>query len=187
MQIYVLSLKNSKYYVGKSEDVQKRINEHWDGYGSSWTKYYKPLDVINVYDMISETQEDSVTIDLMKKHGIDNVRGGSFVKFELPDYQVKTLEDIINSSNDSCFKCGNKGHFAKNCIFDLTQISEEVNKIHSKVSSNKKKVHHIFCVRCKRNSHTLEYCYASYDAYGNLISDSEDDDYSDDDSDDDYY
>ena len=39
--IYILKLQFGRYYVGKSDNVQKRYNEHCVGYGSAWTKQFK--------------------------------------------------------------------------------------------------------------------------------------------------
>ena len=44
--IYILKLKNSKYYVGKTQNIEKRYEQHVNGTGSAWTKKYKPLSII---------------------------------------------------------------------------------------------------------------------------------------------
>ena len=42
-QVYVLKLENNKYYVGKSNDKEKRIKRHINGNGCTWTKKYNPI------------------------------------------------------------------------------------------------------------------------------------------------
>lgn len=36
--IYVLKLENDKYYVGKTNNPDLRITNHFDANGSQWTK-----------------------------------------------------------------------------------------------------------------------------------------------------
>ena len=36
--IYILRLEDNKYYVGKTNNIKKRIKQHKESYGSSWTK-----------------------------------------------------------------------------------------------------------------------------------------------------
>ena len=45
MNIYILKLKGGRYYIGKSDNVIKRYEQHVNGYGSAWTKKYKPLGI----------------------------------------------------------------------------------------------------------------------------------------------
>ena len=38
MNIYILKLEGARYYIGKSDNVIKRYEQHVNGYGSAWTK-----------------------------------------------------------------------------------------------------------------------------------------------------
>ena len=38
VSIYVLKLKEGKYYIGKTNNEKKRIEEHIKSNGSEWTK-----------------------------------------------------------------------------------------------------------------------------------------------------
>ena len=49
VNIYVLKLKSGKYYVGKTNNVNVRLNDHIRSKGSTWTKKYKPIIVPNNY------------------------------------------------------------------------------------------------------------------------------------------
>ena len=40
VSIYVLKLKNNKYYVGKTTSL-RRLKDHFSEGGSAWTKKYK--------------------------------------------------------------------------------------------------------------------------------------------------
>jgi hypothetical protein len=44
--VYVLRLEEGKYYVGWTGDIRRRIEEHFDGRGASWTRLYPPLEVL---------------------------------------------------------------------------------------------------------------------------------------------
>ena len=113
--IYVLKLKEDKYYVGKTNDPLFRIENHMKENGSEWTKLYKPLKLIELKANCDDYDEDKTTIKYMNKYGINNVRGGSFVSIKLKKSSIETLRLMMNSANDRCFKCGKDGHFYNQC------------------------------------------------------------------------
>jgi len=54
--IYILSLQNGKYYVGKTSNPSFRLDQHFNLEGSNWTKKYKPIKVIDIiYDAVKGT------------------------------------------------------------------------------------------------------------------------------------
>jgi len=113
--LYVLELTNGKYYVGKTSDVIKRFEQHKTGSGSAWTKLHRPLRILESRPLTSIHDETNVTKDLMKKHGIDNVRGGAYTAVDMPDEQEDMIRHELRSSSDACYKCGKSGHFANRC------------------------------------------------------------------------
>jgi len=113
--IYVLRLQGGKYYVGKSDNVAKRYQQHLAGSGSAWTKLHRPVSLVKTIENVSPFQEDAITKEYMAKYGTDNVRGGSYVQVDLDDFQKETLNREKWGAKDLCKQCGRSGHFVKDC------------------------------------------------------------------------
>jgi predicted GIY-YIG superfamily endonuclease len=113
--IYILKLQGERYYVGKSENVMKRYQEHLNGSGSAWTRKYKPISVEKTIENVSPFDEDKYTKETMAKYGIENVRGGSYTAIELSAEDEDILRRELRSAKDCCLKCGKEGHFANKC------------------------------------------------------------------------
>lgn len=113
--IYVLRLQDYKYYVGKTFNPNFRLETHFTNGGSSWTKKYKPIEIIELNPNCDEFDEDKLTLKYMKIYGIDHVRGGSFCSITLSDENYKTIKQMISGSSDHCYTCDEKGHFANEC------------------------------------------------------------------------
>ena len=115
MFIYVLRLENRKFYVGRSENVVQRYQEHHDGCGSAWTRAHKPLTLLKTMPCHSGFEEDMVTKQYMAKHGIENVRGGSYVAAQLSAAEKEILTRELRMAQNACLRCGRHGHFATAC------------------------------------------------------------------------
>lgn len=79
--IYKLNLENNKKYIGKTTNINRRMNQHFGGNGSKVTKKFSPkdgeiVDVCNGY--FSDKLEQKHTNKYIKKHGYKNVRGGKY-------------------------------------------------------------------------------------------------------------
>ena len=48
--IYILSLEKGKYYVGKTGNIPRRLNDHFKGRGGAWTKMFKPIKVVDILE-----------------------------------------------------------------------------------------------------------------------------------------
>lgn len=147
--IYILELEQGKYYIGKTNNPNIRILDHFENDGSAWTRLYKPIRILSIIENCDDYDEDKYTKIYMDKYGIDNVRGGSFVTIKLDQSTIKHLKLSSMATNDKCFNCGKSGHFVKYC-------------------PDKQKFQN--CSRCGRNNHTMEKCYAKKHINGNLIN-----------------
>ena len=114
--IYILLLELNKYYIGKTNNPDIRLDSHFNSNGSEWTKIYKPIKVYELISNCDSYDEDKYTLKYMEKEGINNVRGGSFSQIELSVEQIKLISQMIKGATDKCFNCGESGHFIKDCI-----------------------------------------------------------------------
>ena len=81
--VYTLELRDGKWYVGHSKDLDYRIACHFDGEGAKWTKQHKPIRVVDVQP--GDTMiEQLTTIAMMVQHGWQNVRGGPWCMVDMP-------------------------------------------------------------------------------------------------------
>lgn len=144
--VYILKLLNDKYYIGKSDNPEIRIENHMALNGSSWTKLYKPINVIEIIPNCDDYDEDKYTLKYMEKYGVENVRGGSFCEVNLSKENITTINKMLNGSNNRCYKCNKSGHFIKEC---------PLNKL--------------YCDRCKRSNHNTDECYATTYINGDKI------------------
>ena len=65
--IYILSLIENKYYIGYTDNIKKRIQEHIDGKGSSFTIKYRPTSLVKVHENVSPLKVDKYVIKYMQK------------------------------------------------------------------------------------------------------------------------
>ena len=124
--IYVLQLEGGKWYVGKTDNPGMRLEDHKQGHGSQWTRKYNPVKVKKIVPDCDEYDEDKYTLKYMKKHGMENVRGGSFCQMNLDAESKKTIARMNKGAGDECYKCGEGGHFANQCHYkqQKTRISK---------------------------------------------------------------
>ena len=181
--LYVLELEHGKYYVGTTNrPLNDRILEHFNEYGSEWTRIHYPIKVIETKYNVDKYDEDKYTKLYMDKYGIDNVRGGSYVSVHLPEYQKKALEKELKTSNDKCFKCNKTGHYANDCKINLNNdiqvindYSANIQQVHTLDLVNDKPINKVSiinknqCYRCGRQGHWAKNCYAKTDVNGKHI------------------
>lgn len=93
--LYVLKLEQNKYYVGiTTKSAEDRFQEHVNNIRSAaWVRRFKPLKIIDQRALAEITEEKAknyeteVTLEYMRKYGINNVRGGDYA--EQDDYVIE--------------------------------------------------------------------------------------------------
>jgi predicted GIY-YIG superfamily endonuclease len=108
--IYVLKLIDDRYYVGRTSNILRRIEQHFTIGGSIYTKAYKPLKVIEVNEELTPDDERIKTIEIMEKYGWKKVRGAYWcsLKIKKPNFKKKQKTKIqpylITDENDEAIK-----------------------------------------------------------------------------------
>jgi predicted GIY-YIG superfamily endonuclease len=88
-KIYSLQLLNNKYYIGIISNLDRRIREYFDGYGSQWIKLNNPIKINNLeYNPIFDDDKYiKMYIDKYK-----NKKYNSFIKINLNNIQKITIK-----------------------------------------------------------------------------------------------
>lgn len=148
--IYVLALADGCYYVGRTSNWDRRLAEHESGEGSTWTRIHPLQEVVETFEG-DALDEDKTVKKYMLSVGIDKVRGGSYSSIKLSGDQLRSLELEFRGASDGCFRCGKRGHFAKDCqsYYNLEGMS--------------------ICRRCDRLGHKAADCYAKTHKNGHVF------------------
>lgn len=73
--VYVLELEDERYYVGRTSNFFQRIEDHFNGNGSIYTKKYKPIKIKEVIEETNLYIERDKKIEYMNLYGYEKVRG----------------------------------------------------------------------------------------------------------------
>ena len=162
MNLYILKLKNGKYYIGTTnKDISDRLQEHIDGNGSSWTRKHKVLKLDKALPDCDRYDEDKWTKKYMNKYGIENVRGGSYCQLNLDHNSIETLSREISHANNKCLYCNivkvNMNHKRSEC---------NINDCKTCLTKNL----YSFAIDHISNCNNKDNCYICYDNYfGHLV------------------
>jgi predicted GIY-YIG superfamily endonuclease len=193
--IYILRLEGGHYYVGKSDNVMLRYQQHLNGSGSgaAWTTRHPPVSLIKTIENASPFDEDKTVKEYMATYGIDKVRGGSYVTEVLTEAQRSVLQQEIWGSQGKCTRCGSTGHWIATCHVRLPSSSVSMPPVRippvvrmpagrfqafrgfgHRLGSSLSKVGR--CFRCGRTGHYVDSCYASTDTRGYELDDEDEED-----------
>jgi predicted GIY-YIG superfamily endonuclease len=118
--IYVLKAASGLYYVGKSNDIRARIQEHQRGFGAVCLAGESVHEVSGLLTSGStadlESWERNETLQRMLTHGIDHVRGWMFTATVLSDEDRSDAFRQICEKFDLCRRCGRESHFSGQCF-----------------------------------------------------------------------
>lgn len=153
VHIYVLECEHGKIYVGKTSQPVQRIATHFGKAGSEWTKLYPPIAVIEQFEG-DDFDEDKTVKKYMSKHGIQNVRGGSYSQIRLDKVAVTLLQKEMWGASDRCFKCGSPGHFVRDCPQKYKKEDDIKKGFYFIPSENR------HCHRCGKRGHLKHECFS---------------------------
>ena len=101
ISIYILRLEGGHYYVGKTNNVMQRYQEHLNGSGSAWTTRYPPVSLVKTIENAGPFDEDKTVKEFMSAYGIDKVRGGSYVMETLTEaHEVAVSDGDLDADTD---------------------------------------------------------------------------------------
>ena len=168
--VYVLELRNGKFYVGRTREgnVKTRIDAHRAGNGAAWTRKHGVRDFVEVQKHAEPLDEDKTVLRYMEEHGVHNVRGGSWSNVTLSmEQHVAALRQLRNAS-DACLACGKYGHFVQHCdtvmCFRCGRAGHDVASCYAKTHACSGALDG--CYRCGRPEHWAWRCNRSKDVFG---------------------
>jgi predicted GIY-YIG superfamily endonuclease len=137
--IYVLKLVDDRYYIGRSQNIVQRIEDHFSGNGSVYTKKYKPLNVVEIVEEKTNDDERNKTIEYIGKYTWEKVRGYAWCKVE-----YKTPFNIINATKKepSVYDKIDENIRKLYCLDnkDIIEIGKELNLTPGSIAYNLKKM-----------------------------------------------
>ena len=82
--VYILHLEGDHYYVGYTtqRSFPWRMQAHFNGEGSTWTRLHKPLKVLETMPGGKDTEREE-TLRMMRLHGWEKVRGAAWTACNL--------------------------------------------------------------------------------------------------------
>lgn len=124
--IYLIELQNNKYYVGKTKNFERRMDQHQTGQGAIFTRRYGPQKTCTSLMQVntgSAGEETKKTLEYMILHGINSVRGAEYCQIE--DF---TLDDCKRMSYAALHHLGRNQEEVEN-IFRSQIISSQMKDL----------------------------------------------------------
>ena len=90
--VYVLRLKEDKYYVGYTADMKERMYKHFTGTGAKWTQKYPPVEIAE-FGPGDFRAEHTKTLEVMRRKGWRNTRGSCWTHVTLSECPYPLREE----------------------------------------------------------------------------------------------
>jgi len=116
--IYKLQCDKKRMYIGSTQNITQRMQEHFGGHGGLCTSKCRPLHILNIFRTTPEqmrSAERRETLRCMRIYGIHAVRGGPYVSHIITEEHAAFIRREIAFEFNLCFKCLGEGHFASDC------------------------------------------------------------------------
>lgn len=126
--IYVLELVEERYYVGRTCNFIQRMEEHFTGEGSIYTKKYKPIKIIEVIEEKTKYDERDKTLEYMDMYGWKKVRGYAWCSIELTKKPKITNIDKICIEKEHNYENKEVRNLYENEKKDIIEIGNILNK-----------------------------------------------------------
>ena len=164
--IYVLKLVDDRYYIGRSQNIVQRIEDHFSGNGSIYTKKYKPLSVVEIVEEKSIHDERNKTIEYIEKYTWEKVRGYIWcrVEYKNPFKIINTTKketsvyDEIDENIRKLYCLDNK---------DIIEIGKELDLTPGSIAYRLKKMNIILSKKLANGYHA----YITSDSYKEICKD----------------
>ncbi len=172
--LYVLRLEGNRWYVGTTSlPAQQRLRAHTRGTGSAWTRAHRVERMVSAESVPAATAgllETAKTLELMKRHGVSKVRGGSYSRVVLDDGQIEDIERHLRHNDSACLRCGRTGHFAARCYARTDARGVPIDDTSTEGESDSDSGPQSgACYRCGRQGHFAADCFARADVSGRRI------------------
>ena len=192
--VYVIELQDCCYYVGKTDNLQRRLEEHQQGKGSKWTRrhpfvrhcYHEEVDTAH-----SSGLETKITASEMLDKGVNCVRGAGLChdrNYTLADLEllVTTIGQATDLPYDQVRRCIEPQlgpdpalsqatpmvvDFEWECIY-CPRSFQNHTLLEEHTAGCLRNVYGRECFRCfRRDGHWQGECTHRFDIYGKAIED----------------
>lgn len=165
--IYVLKLLDQRYYIGRTSNIFKRIEEHFTNNGSIYTKMYKPEKVIEIQEEKTNEDEKIKTLQYMDMYGWQKVRGSYWCSLEIKKPNLNLMKK--KNKKDLFDNCQDDEEIKKMYLIEnknIIEIGEKLNRIPGSVAYRLEKL----CLIDKRQLARGYYEYIISDLYNDIRS-----------------
>lgn len=158
--IYVSKLECDKYYIGKTDSSDIKLNDCITD-KNEWIDKYYPIEIIDLFRNCESNDVDKITVQYIEFYGIDNVRGGSFTHIILDKHELKKIQKLILTSTNKCYRCGRIGHLTSGCN-EITTYDGKQIEISNLYTYHKQERYYgdngIRCSKCHKTGHISTQC-----------------------------